>query len=138
MDFRTFINEELALGNMGQHVERMFRNKQFDQFAGAFVSGDHEHSQEGYGAPEFAPKLPGTDLSVPQQERTGKITILIAKKNPIFVQLSDGTKAYFTYDEFKRIKGEPALGKTMTIVFQRHGSDASSNNSKIDHAIVTD
>jgi hypothetical protein len=60
------------------------------------------------------------------------------RKNPIYVRLSDGTEAHFTYDEWKKIEGQPALGKTMTILFQRHPEDMSQEHSKIDKVIVTD
>jgi hypothetical protein len=61
---------------------------------------------------------------------------LLSKRNPIYVRLSDGTEANFTYEEWKRIKGEPALGKVMHITFQRHPEDKSAQHSKIDHVTV--
>lgn len=65
--------------------------------------------------------LPSADLTIPSETRSGRITILRKNKDPIFIELSDGTKLYFTYDEFKRIKPrEPALGRVMNIAFQRH------------------
>lgn len=73
---------------------------------------------------------------IPSVKKTGKITTLETKKNPIYLRLSDGTEAYFTYDEYNRIHGVPALGKTMTLVLQRHGKDNSLIPSKIDQAII--
>jgi len=80
--------------------------------------------------------LPSTDMTIPSVERTGRITTLLSKRNPIYVRLSDGTEAQFTYDEYKRIEGNPALGKTMTVIFQRHPEDSGRSYSKIDKAIV--
>jgi hypothetical protein len=75
--------------------------------------------------------LPSTDFVIPNITKTGKIEILIKNKNPIFIQLSDGSKLFFTLDEFKRIKGEPKIGKMMTVEFQRHLDDLSDIPSKI-------
>lgn len=41
------------------------------------------------------------------------------------------THIYLTWDEFKRIKGEPARGKMATVVFQRHPSDRSQLPSQV-------
>mgnify|MGYP003337395045 CR=1 FL=1 len=36
-------------------------------------------------------------------------------KNPIFIMLSDGTKLYLSWDEFRRVEGvEPEIGKKIT------------------------
>ena len=53
------------------------------------------------------------------------------KKNPIFVQLEDGTKLYFTWDEFKRIEGTPEHGKKMLVIMQRREDDNSPTMSQI-------
>lgn len=114
--------------------------KQFlqEQEGGAFVSSDMSGTEGNAtmafpGHPLFYPDI---DMIIPQVEKTGKITDLILNKNPIYIRLSDGTEAYFTYDEFKRIKGKPALGKTMTIVFYRHPDDRTINYSKISYAFI--
>jgi hypothetical protein len=82
--------------------------------------------------------LPTTDVTIPSVERTGRITSLITKRNPIYIRLSDGTEAHFSYDEYRRIDGKPELGKTMTVIFQRHPEDRMQQASKIDKAIVRD
>jgi len=141
-DFKTFmLNEDLGLGDIGRSVDRLFSNQHFASQAGAYINTDYtQPSPEGYmGDPGFVPRLPATNLTIPSIQREGKITVLLAKKNPIFVKLTDGTEAYFSYDEFKRIKGsEPSLGKTMRITFQRHPGDLSATHSKIDHVEVID
>jgi len=75
--------------------------------------------------------LPDFDLGLPTVDKKGKITILIKRKNPIFVQLDDGTKLFFTYDEFKRINGDPVVGKTMAVKLLRLPGDTNESPSKI-------
>lgn len=144
LKFKSFIlKEDMGLGDIGKSVDRLFNNKHFAGQAGAYVNVDYSQdsaSPEGkVGDPEFIEKSPAPNLTIPSIQREGKITVLLAKKNPIFVKLTDGTEAYFSYDEFKRIKGsEPTLGKTMRITFQRHPDDLSSSHAKIDHVEVID
>lgn len=145
-NFKKFIlKEDIGLGNIGKSIDHLFRNRQYDQQAGTYVSTDYSRpSPEGYGGdPDWMTKLPSNSLTIPKIERTGIISILLLKRNPIFVQLTNNGKrvadVFFTYDEFKRIHGsKPALGKTMTVVFQRNPTDDSQNQSKIDYAIVKD
>lgn len=75
--------------------------------------------------------LPNYDLGLPTVEKKGKIILLIQKRNPIYVQLDDGTKLFFTYDEFKRINGEPVVGKTMAVKLLRLSHDNTDSPSKI-------
>lgn len=77
------------------------------------------------------------DLTAP----TGLLPLVIKKsvvktvernKNPIFVQLEDGTKLHFTWDEFKRIEGgEPKNGKKMLVIMQRRADDNGPTVSQI-------
>lgn len=81
--------------------------------------------------------IPSVDVQLPQVTKSGKIIILKRNSNPIFIQLSDGTKAYFSFAEFNRIKGSgPEIGKHMTIVFQRRIDDKSRKTSQIIGATV--
>jgi hypothetical protein len=73
---------------------------------------------------------------VPTVTKKGIIRTLDRNKNPIFVQLSDGTQLYFTWDEFKRINGKPEMGKHMTVTMQRHPMDFGSNPSQIQKITV--
>lgn len=134
--FKEFlINEEIGLGELGQKVDSLMNSKQFgNQLGGAFTSTD----VTGSGPTMSYLNSPSADLTVPSTERTGRITTLLLKKNPIYVRLSDGTEVNFTYQEYRRIEGKAELGKTMTIIFQRHPEDQSSGFSKVDKAIVLD
>jgi len=75
--------------------------------------------------------LPSLDLGLPSVEKKSKISILNDKINPIYMQLEDGSKLFFTYDEFKRIQGTPLIGKVMQLTMQRLGNDTSVYPSKI-------
>lgn len=75
--------------------------------------------------------LPDIDLKIPQTEKKSSIQLIMDKKNPIYIQLSDGSRLFFTFDEFKRILGKPAVGKTMIWRTQRLQNDPSSHPSKI-------
>ena len=140
-NFREFIETQVGLGNLGSRIFSMYHNQEFDtQIGGALASTDvtgseqsNTHSYSGH--PLY---LPSTDLTVPATVKTGRIELLSLKTNPIKIRLSDGTEGLFTWDEFKRIEGEPKIGKTMTITFQRSPQDLSKNHSKIDKAKVID
>tara|TARA_Y100000034_G_scaffold57774_1_gene70520 strand:- start:692 stop:1153 length:462 start_codon:yes stop_codon:yes gene_type:complete len=150
--FREFlINEEIGLGDLGPAIDNLYHSQWFgNQIEGAFTSMDTGTvKQDGVGesggsfgnqsmARSNQVGLPTTDMTVPSVTKEGRITSLILKKNPIYIRLSDGTEASFTYDEYKRIEGEPALGKVMTLIFQRHPSDSTTMHSKINKAIVRD
>lgn len=140
MRFRDYIINEAGLGDLGAHMDKVFKNPHYDRLAGSFLSSDQTGSEqsETMGSAGHPLYLPSTDLTIPQVEKTGRIKILEFKKNPIYLELSDGTKAYFNYDEFRRIQGEPAIGKVMTIIFQRHPNDSGQQYSKIEKAIVLD
>ena len=135
--FKQYIlNEDIGLGELGARIDNLFHSHEFgNQIQGAYVStsGAIEGSQSGYSG---SMRMPSTDLTIPSAERQGRITVLELKRNPIYVRLSDGTEAHFTYDEYKRINGKPELGKVMKISFQRHPDDQMRQYSKIENAIV--
>jgi hypothetical protein len=80
--------------------------------------------------------LPTEELGLPSVKKTSTISFLERNKNPIFILLSDGTKIYLSWDEFKRIEGtEPVVGKKMTVVFQRNPADRSESTSQIERLI---
>lgn len=136
--FKQFIESDLGLGNLGSKLWQTYNA--LDAPVGAFLSSDVSGSEQSdtQGSAGHPLHLPSTDLVIPKLERTGRIQQMMLTKNPIMIQLSDGTQAYFSYDEYRRIQGEPALGKTMTIIFQRHPGDKSQMASKIDKAVVRD
>lgn len=80
--------------------------------------------------------LPDIDLSLPSLKKTSRIAILSDRTNPIYVQLEDGSKLFFSYDQFRRIQGSPAVGKTMILTMQRLVGDNSNTPSKIDSCKV--
>jgi hypothetical protein len=75
--------------------------------------------------------LPDLNLDLPCVEKRGKIQIIMDKTNPIYIGLSDGSKLFFTIDEFKRISGKPVIGKILTWKTQRLFGDKSEYQSKI-------
>jgi hypothetical protein len=141
--FREFLitEESVGLGNLGAKITQLFHSQDFNnQIGGAFASTDVTGTEGSntHGSAGHPLHLPSTDLTIPQMTKSGRITMLALKKNPIFIKLSDGTEANFTYDEYKKIQGTPEVGKVMTITFQRHPEDSSRMYSKIDQAVVTD
>lgn len=136
--FRNFvITENIALGNLGAKLDSFYHNKWLDsQIGGALVNSQVSGSNSSGTGGAF--ELPSTDLTVPQVVKTGRIVTLMMNKNPVYVRLSDGTEANFTYDEIKRLNGELALGKTLSITFQRHPEDSGAAHSRIDHVEIRD
>ena len=136
--FKKFLlTEEIGLADIGPRMDRLMNSQWFgNQIAGALVSSDVTGSEQF--STLGSNHLPSTDLTIPSATREGRITTLLLKKNPIYVRLSDGTEANFSYDEYRRIQGQPGLGKVMTIIFQRHPDDMGRSYSKIDQAIVRD
>lgn len=126
------ITEDIGLADLGPRLDRVINGPMLDGKLGGVIASAHAAAQ----APGF--NKVDTAITIPSIERTGRITTLLLKKNPIYLRLSDGTEANFSYDEYRRIDGKPELGKTMTIIFQRHPQDHSMNHSKIDKAIVLD
>ena len=136
--FKKFLlTEEIGLADIGPRMDHLMNSQWFgNQIAGALVSSDVTGSEQF--STLGSNHLPSTDLTIPSATREGRITTLLLKKNPIYVRLSDGTEANFSYDEYRRIQGQPGLGKVMTIIFQRHPDDMGRAYSKIDQAIVRD
>lgn len=139
MKFKEFLlKEDVGLGDLGTKIDSLFHGQMFGNIGGAFVSDQFDNEKPNSTTMDHPLWLPDTDISVPSVEKTGRITALLLKRNPIYIRLSDGTEASFTYDEYRRIEGTPALGKVMTILFQRHREDSSRSYSKIDKCIVRD
>jgi hypothetical protein len=56
------------------------------------------------------------------------------KKNPISIELTDGTKIFMTIEQYKRIQGDlPIIPKytKLTVIFQRNPSDITLNTSQV-------
>lgn len=132
--FKEYLLEsQLGLGNLGGQLQKAMDHVS-EKLGGAYLTSD----VSGSGMPNIFSniKLPGTDLKLPKVERTGVIQTLLLTKNPIYLRLSDGTEAHLSYDQYKRIQGEPAVGKTITLIFQRDPESRSNIPSKIEKAIV--
>ncbi len=85
------------------------------------------------GASDWAQgiRLPALSLDLPTMVRRARIAIVQQKRNPIFVQLGDGTQLFFTYDEFCRLKEKPEVGRMVLVRMTRLPGDASGLPSKI-------
>ena len=81
-------------------------------------------------------KLPNLNLDLPCIKKEAKIQILQYKKTPIFMQLSDGSKLFFTLDEFKRIHGNPEVGKTIRYEMIRLQNDNTTIPSMIRSCVI--
>lgn len=140
--FKEFIiNEEVGLGNLGSNIERLFNSQNFgNQINGAMVSSQWNgmYSPTPWKGDDLQTAKNPVDIGISSVERTGRITSLMKTRNPIYIRLSDGTECNFSFDEFKKIQGTPDIGKTMTVIFQRHPDDMTNQHSKIDVAIVRD
>lgn len=151
--FRDFlIKENMGLGDLGSRIDHVFNSELLGgQINGAFTSmdtgtvdqsgtnGSFGNQTSQRSSKSSGSGLPNIDLTIPSVTKEGRITTLKTKKNPIYVRLSDGTEAHFTYDEYRRIQGEkPALGKTMTIIFQRSPDDLTRSASRVTKVIVRD
>lgn len=80
--------------------------------------------------------LPNMSLDLPETEKKAKISLIILKKNPIYVQLIDGTKLYFTHDEFRRINPQPEVGRIMAVKMLRLPTDNGTYPSQITNCQV--
>jgi len=88
-------------------------------------------SNSSYGDSVFSSKAPSLDFGLPSVTKTGKIQHLSRNTNPIEIVLEDGTRLFLTVDQFRRIKGNPAVGRVMTVVFERSPLDNGNVPSKI-------
>ncbi len=140
LNFKQFMESQSGLGDLGLKLNKFYNDKSLDKkLSGYFVSSDVSGTEQSdtLGSAGHPLHLPSTDFKIPDLTKTGRITLLDLKSNPIRIRLSDGTEANFTWDEYKKIRGdEPTIGKLMTVSFQRHPQDASSNLSKINSATV--
>jgi hypothetical protein len=77
--------------------------------------------------------LPSTDLEIPHVSRRSKIKSIEKNKNPIKVQLADGTTIYLSLDEFRRVDSRTKLepNREITVTFQRRDEDGSPEPSKV-------
>jgi len=118
MNFKQYLNltEENTFG------------KHNDYATAAFLPSDWTGSE----MPDInLPFLSSSDVQIPFVTKTSIISNIIKNKNPILIELKDGTKLYLNLDQFNRINKSPCIGQNITVVFQRNETDTSDNPSKI-------
>ena len=140
LNFREYIKKVEEQNTVGTHNDGA--GGPFRQNNGAYTDSSWTGSETGStGSYEgHPPHLPSPEIviqsTVPTVKKVSKILTVEKNTNPIFVHLKDGTRLYFTIDEFRRIKGNPAPGKIMTVVFQRAEFDKSNEPSQVQSARV--
>ncbi len=85
-----------------------------------------------------------TELQLPEMPITAQIAYIggfpgkqgVENRDPIVFRLSDGTQLFLTNAEFRRIKGDPQVGKTITVVFQRRPEDRTKTPSQVQSITV--
>lgn len=123
--------------NFKNWLEQNTVGKHNDFATGAYASSSVT------GSETFGPKpnhLTSQDLviqGVPSKTVEGKIAMVDLNRDPVYVQLYDGTQLYIPHDAvIKRVQGEIKKGKTLRVTFQRHANDNSEEPSKIAWAQV--
>lgn len=136
MRFKDYI--ELAEQNtVGHHNDGPGGG--FSSGGGHYVTSDVAGTEASStrDAQGHANHMPGHVLEIPTVSKTSRVAMVERNKNPIFVMLQDGTKMYFTWNEFQRIRGkEPSPGRLMTVKFQRRPNDTRQESSQIQSAEV--
>jgi len=131
--FKEFLLfEEVGLADIGARIKKAYNDENLHNNIKSYYI-DSSWNNTGIGDRE---KRQTTDIAIPSLVKTGKIVFLQTKRNPIVIRLSDGTECSFSYEEFSKINGTPAIGKTMEVSFQRHPEDSSNQHSKIEKVIV--
>ena len=98
----------------------------------SFLQLDNIYLPESYDwAKSIAALLPNINITLPEITKKAKIYDIQYNKNPILIQLDDGSKLFMTIEQFRRIEGKPAIGKTMVVSMQRLSNDATDSPSKI-------
>lgn len=138
MRFKDYFTESLGLGNLGAKLHSFYTSPWLDQrLQGAYITNGNNGIEQPEDDTSAKPNyLAATELTVPQVTRTGIIEVLNRHTNPIYLRLSDGTEIEMTHDQFLKVKGQPSVGKVMTVIFQRHSSDMTEQRSKIDQCFV--
>lgn len=126
MDFKQFFEQN----TIGYHNDGP--GSGFNPSGALFTTSDVTGSEASPKMTGNPLHLPSMDAGIPLVQKSGVIKYLELKKNPIFMMLSDGTRLFFTWDEFKRIKGDtPSPGKRIVVTMQRNPLDKTSTSSQI-------
>ncbi len=88
------------------------------------------------GLPQVSVTSPIKWISGPGQQQPGQTEMDGVKKNVIHMILNNGLNLFMSYDEFKRIAGEPRVGKMASVVLQRRNDDTSRLPSQVQSVTV--
>ena len=98
---------------------------------GAYRSSDQTGSEQPNNYTGHSGHLPSIDLellALPTVTRTSIIRVVERNRNPVRIQLDDGTRLFMQEDDVRRLerKGHMVeVGKTAKVVFQRRGDGQS-------------
>ena len=136
LEFKKFLEQN----SIGYHNDGL---SGFNHKVAAYLSSDQTGSEASpsngmIGHPQFLPSIDMAiiDTGIPTVKRTSTITNIEKNRNPLFISFKDGTRIYLTWDEWRRIKGTPEIGKKATITFQRNSKDDSKTTSKISQITI--
>ena len=135
MNFKEYIKNLDEQNTIGYHNDGP--GGPFGSSNGAILTSDQTGSEaipKFMGNPNFLPSIDIVKIpnEIPTIKKESKILSVQKNQNPILVQLQDGTRLFFTLDEYRRISGGvPEPGKTMVVVMQRNPKDNSPHPSKI-------
>jgi hypothetical protein len=126
--FRKFIEQSKGdiLHSFSQNTVGKHNDFATASFLPSTWTGSDSLGKMSYGPPD-------TDLELPRVEAKSKIKLIEKNKNPIRIQLMDGTNIYLTVDEFRRIDSTTRLdvGREITVIFQRREGDRGDQPSQI-------
>jgi hypothetical protein len=127
----------------------------FKEFLEMNTVGKHNDYATGVIAPSVAtgseipdtknywghpPYLTSQDMmlqGIPSKTVEGTIEMLLTKRDPCYLKLSDGTQLWIPHDALKkRFVGVPKVGKKLRVTFQRLPGDQSKERSQIAWAAV--
>ena len=132
--FKNFLEQNtLGYHNDGQGP--------FQKTEGSYLSSDQTGSEQPDHYLGHSLHLPSLDFTIPEKlpqiNKTAKISKIEMNKNPIQIYLRDGTVLYLSYYEFKRIKGQPQVGKTLSVDFEKHADDGRGIPFKINKISIS-
>jgi len=132
MTFREFIKEQELSVPLGLHIPTPVIGALPSLWTGS-QEADMPLRSGGWDGSNLIGST--ADLGIPLTTKTGRITHIDDKVNPILMYISDhkkgGAVIRIPYDDFKRISSEPRVGKSVVIVFQRRPEDNSKSYSSI-------
>lgn len=126
--FKTFVEggEARIHNSFSQNTVGIHNDYATSKFLPTTWTGSEDLGTYSYG-------VPGVDLEIPTVSRTSKVRSVEKRRNPIRVELMDGTVLQLTLDEFNRIDTRTKLhpGREVTVTFQRKEDGTSPEPSKV-------